>query len=241
MLIQAAINGARRRTEHVRIPFSPGELAAAASECVAAGASTVHFHVRDHRGRESMDRADVAAALAAVRTACPDVPLGIGTSSWIEPDTRRRHRLVERWHVLPDFASVNLDEPGAAAIAALLLDRGVGVEVGLANEAAAAALAASGLARRCLRVLLEPQEQEFAAAERNVAAMEAHLDRAGIALPRLLHGVDETAWPMVELAASRGYDTRVGFEDTLVLPDGSVPSSNGELVRAAVLVLAQRW
>ena len=35
-------------------------------------------------------------------------------------------------------------------------------------------------------------------------------------------------------AMVRGYGARIGFEDTLVLPNGRVAQSNGELVREAV-------
>ncbi len=239
-LIQAAINGVRKRTEHPGLPHSPSELAAAASASVAAGAGAIHLHVRDGQGRESLKSYDVAAALNAVRAACPGVPIGVCTGAWIEPDPRHRHHLIERWQVLPDFASVNFDEPGAAAVAALLSGRNVAVEAGLANDAAASALQASGLARFCLRVLLEPQEQDLAAARKNVAEMEEILERAGIELPRLLHGVDATAWPMIEHARERGYDTRVGFEDVLLLPDGSVAPSNAALVQAATAILSPR-
>ena len=35
------------------------------------------------------------------------------------------------WTTLPDFASVNFDEPGTTALAELLMEKGVGVEAGL--------------------------------------------------------------------------------------------------------------
>jgi uncharacterized protein (DUF849 family) len=42
----------------------------------------------------------------------------------------------------------------------------------------------------------------------------------------------------VDAARARGYATRIGFEDTLTLPDGGVARGNGELVRAALARLA---
>jgi uncharacterized protein (DUF849 family) len=51
--------------------------------------------------------------------------------------------------------------------------------------------------------------------------------------PRLLHGLDASAWRFVTLAAARGYDTRTGLEDTLRLPDGSIAANNAALVAAA--------
>jgi uncharacterized protein (DUF849 family) len=40
-------------------------------------------------------------------------------------------------------------------------------------------------------------------------------------------------WPLIDEAAARGYDIRVGFEDTLALPDGSLAVSNAVLVAEA--------
>ena len=38
---------------------------------------------------------------------------------------------------------------------------------------------------------------------------------------------------MLAEAKKRGYDSRIGFEDTLFLPDGSIAKSNAELVQSA--------
>src|SRR5439155_956439 len=53
---------------------------------------------------------------------------------------------------------------------------------------------------------------------------------AWIAIPRLLHGVGRAAWHIIDEAATRGYHTRVGFEDILTLPDGATAPSNAALV-----------
>ena len=138
--------------------------------------------------------------------------------------------LIRSWNTLPDFASVNLHEVGAAQVIELLLERGVGVEAGIWNAPAAASLIRSGLAGHCLRVLLEPAEASCSA-RANLLQMEEAL--VGVTAPRLLHGLGHCAWHVVDLAARRGYDTRIGFEDTLRLPDGSTAAGNAELVRAA--------
>lgn len=67
--------------------------------------------------------------------------------------------------------------------------------------------------------------------------MEAILDNVALTVPRLLHGLDATTWAMVELAAQRGYATRIGFEDSAFLPDGRLAQSNEELVKVAVNVM----
>jgi uncharacterized protein (DUF849 family) len=232
-ILQAALNGARRCEEHPALPTSSPELADAAVQCVAAGAVAIHVHVRDGRGSESLAPDDVARALGALRAAIPGVPVGVSTGAWIMPDTELRHRTVSAWTVLPDYASVNFDEPGADRLATLLLSRGTGIEAGLSKPVAAERLVRSGLASRCLRVLIEPQAQQLDVALATTAEIETLLDAAAIHLPRLLHGIDRTAWPLITEAAARGYDTRIGFEDTLTLPDGSLAASNAVLVATA--------
>ena len=123
-------------------------------------------------------------------------------------------------------------------LAHLLLSRGVQVEAGLCDPGAAEVFLKSGLAARCIRVLLEPQEQEMDQALENVRAIEKVLDSGEVALrrllPFLLHGTEATAWPMMDEAIKRRYDVRVGLEDTFVLRDGRVARGNAELVAEAV-------
>jgi uncharacterized protein (DUF849 family) len=233
MLLQAAINGARAPATHPALPTSAAQFAEAASGAIRIGADEVHLHVRGADGRESLHPATVAQIITAVRQACP-APLGVSTGAWIESDPDRRLALVSQWRVRPDFASVNFDEPGAPQVAQALLDRGVGVEAGLANVAAAEVLTGSGLLARCLRILLEPNEEDVSAALTTVSRIEQILDRGGQSRRRLLHGTGPTTWPLLLSARERGYDTRIGLEDTLVLPDGRMARNNAELVAAAM-------
>lgn len=232
-LIQAAINGRRSKAEHPAIPVTPEEQAAAAAQAVAAGAGAIHVHVRAADETESIVGTDVSNAVTAIRAAAPGTPVGVSTGAWILRDERRRLEAVRGWTVLPDYASVNFDEAGATELAELLRSRGIGIEAGLANSRGAEILADSGLGGRCLRMLLEPDDLDVDTALRALAHVEAILDRARITVPRLLHGVGPTAWPLIDAAAARHYDTRVGFEDTLTLPDGARAPSNAALVAAA--------
>jgi uncharacterized protein (DUF849 family) len=232
-LLQAALNGARRRDDYPTIPWTAEGLARSAADAVAAGAAAIHVHVRNERGVESLEPQDLARTIRALRIAVPRVPCGVSTGAWIVPNTERRHQLVERWTELPDYASVNFDEPGAELLAALLLQREIRIEAGVANTTAATRFARSGLAQRCLRILLEPQARNLTAALDVVRDVEAVLDEARITIPRLLHGIDGTAWPMIGEAARRGLQTRIGFEDTVTLPDGAPAPSNAALVAAA--------
>jgi uncharacterized protein (DUF849 family) len=161
------------------------------------------------------------------------VPVGVTTAAWIEPDPARRLALIQAWSVRPDFGSVNFSEAGAAELGAALIQAGIGVEPGLTTPEDAQLLLASGLAGQCLRLLLEPAEPATNAALATVRQIEALLDVAAVRVPRLLHGEDATAWPLLEEALRRGYDVRIGLEDTLELPDGSRARDNAQLVALA--------
>lgn len=232
MLLQAAINGARAPGAHHSLPLTPAEQVAQAAESVAAGAGAIHAHARGSDGKESLAAADIGRLVRAIRLALPETPLGVSTGAWIVGSGAERERAVTAWIELPDFASVNFDEAGATSLVRLLRERGVGVEAGLSDERAALRFAQSGLAGECVRVLLEPPQQEVPAALRMVERIESVLERSAVGCPRLLHGTEATAWPLLDEAARRGYDARIGLEDTLTLPDGT-PPGNGALVSEA--------
>ncbi|MGW3006047.1 3-keto-5-aminohexanoate cleavage protein, partial [Streptomyces sp. NPDC001155] len=53
---------------------------------------------------------------------------------------------------------------------------------------------------------------------------------ADLAGHALLHGEDGGTWPVLRLAGRLGCETRIGLEDTLLLPDGQRASDNAQLV-----------
>ena len=224
MLLKAAINGRRKLSEHPAIPISPDQQAKQATIAVAAGAGAIHVHPRTSAGRDSLAPEDIAKALNAIRAACPTIPIGVSTGAWIEPEIDRRLMLIDGWDILPDFAGVNFHEPGAMQTCRILLEKGVGVEAGIWNAEAAHRFRRSGLSICCLRVLIEPG-QESGDPKSRLVEIEAALQH--IAGRRLLHGFETSTWEFVALASRRGYDARIGFEDTLTLPDGSPAEDNG--------------
>jgi uncharacterized protein (DUF849 family) len=234
--VKACINGARTPDQHPNLPITPDQLAAAAVQAHQAGAQAVHMHPKTADGVDSLHGDAVGAAVKAVRAALPGLPLGVTTGFWALPDADARLRAVEGWTVLPDFASLNWHEPGSEELAHLLLGKGLGVEIGLFHAEAVASWARSDLAQHCMRVMIELQ------ADADVAAADDMLDRVlavGSPAPVLLHGLDESCWLLLEHAGLRGVQTRIGMEDTLRLPDGSVAPDNAALVSAAVRLLSR--
>lgn len=235
-MLKACLNGSRPASAHPGLPITPEQLAGAAQAAVEAGADALHLHPRGVDGAESLLAVDIAAAVSAVRQACPGVPIGVSTGLWITArDVSARAELVRGWIVLrpperPDFTSVNLSEPGARELAGILHEAGIGVEAGVWSMKDAQTLASGGFPA-LVRVLVEifgvrPED----------AGAEADAVLRGLAdpgVPVLLHGEEEACWPVLRRAAELGLDTRIGLEDTLTGPEGEPVTSNADLVRLA--------
>lgn len=237
--IKACLNGRRGRVEHPAVPITPAELAAAAVGAVAAGAEALHVHPRGPDGRESLLTDDVAAAVAEIRRAGPAAPVGVSTGLWISGDHRTRLAAVAGWVSLPaparpDFASVNVSEPGCAELAGLLYAAGIGVEAGVWSVADAERLARWELGDGVERILVEVIDTPAADAVAAADMVLRRLDDLGLVAPRLLHGEGAACWPLVTHAGRLGLPTRIGLEDTLIGPAGDPVADNAELARLAL-------
>jgi uncharacterized protein (DUF849 family) len=231
-MVQVCLNGPRGAADGAAVPLTPESLAQAAAEAVAAGATDIHVHPKTPCGQDSLSPRVVAATLEAIR-ARVSVPVGVTTGAWAEPDPRARLARVRSWTVLPDHASVNWHEPGAESLAAALIDLGVGVEAGIwSGTDAAERFAVSALGPKVLRVLAEVTAAD--AAEDSARTLLAELGTAHDR-PVLLHGGDDGAWPVLRLAGRLGLATRIGLEDTLLLPEGQPALSNAQLVAEALV------
>ena len=238
-MLQACLNGFRDRDFSPGVPVTPQELARDGLACRAAGADEFHIHPRNAKGLESFAAEDIAAALNAVRAAVPGVAVGISTRVGIVADAGERKRAFRSWQILPDYVSVNLYEADAPDVIRLMLKRGIGIEAGLAIVADAERFVALPEAASCLRVLIEIEEQESAAAIGVAHDIIAVLNRAGSRVPRQLHGYDACKWAMHAEALHLGLDQRIGLEDGRILPDGRIAKSNSELIAAAFQVVAR--
>jgi len=236
-LLEVALNGSRSTTEHPRIPRTPEQLADQARGAVDAGAQVLHLHPYDAAGLETLAAEPCAAALRAVRAACPGVPVSLSTSAGIEPHPPRRLELIAGWTVLPELVTANQGEAGIGELCRHLITRGVGIEAGLLCLADAEAFVRSGLADRCARVLVEPLDADPEAAVAHAVAMEEVLVGAGISLEQVHHGDGVATWAVTARALGRGHGIRTGLEDTTVLPDGRPAADNAALVRAAAAMM----
>jgi 3-keto-5-aminohexanoate cleavage enzyme len=74
--VQTAITGAFfTRTANPAQPISPDEILDHARECVRAGASSIHLHVRDDRGYNALDVGRFKAVIGPLREEFPDLAI----------------------------------------------------------------------------------------------------------------------------------------------------------------------
>lgn len=234
-MLKACLNG--NRPPHTGVPVTPDQLARAARAALEAGADAVHVHPRDARGAESLAAVDVVAAVGAIQANGRHTRIGVTTHKGACPDDHLRVELVRGWPAPaeggPDFASVNWHEPGAGEVAFALRAKGIGVEAGIWTARSASAFLRTTWPRQVERVLVEvipgvtPGSSGVWAAERVLAALGMPLG------PVLVHGEGTWVWPVLRWAQRRGYDLRIGLEDTLVDELGRRAADNAALVRAA--------
>ena len=222
----ACLNGGRTTAEHAGVPMSPAELAVDAVAVRRAGAFAVHVHARDARGAQTLAAAECDTVVDAIHAAVPGFPVGLTTSSAIDPDPFARAAAVRAWRRPPDFVAVTLAELGGAGVLRAALHAGIPVEVGLTTPEQADELARSSFAHQVVRALVEVRGGADDA--RTISR------RIPDAVPQLWHGYGAGTWDVLAAAIAEGHAVRVGFEDVLELPDGRVAQSNAELVAAAV-------
>ena len=224
VLVQAALNGGTARAEHSAVPCTPGELAAQARAAAEAGAGALHLHPRDVSGAQTLDPEHVLAAVAATRAAT-GLPVGVTTGIWtVDGDVARRLSLVARWTGpdRPDYASINVNEPGTEDLADLLSSLGIEIPPVMWTAEDARLLGAGGLQPPApLRVLMETVDRDPAAAVAT-AARPPRTCPARRYRRQVHHGYDLATWDVMRAADGDGTGLRVGLEDTTVLPAGYV-------------------
>jgi uncharacterized protein (DUF849 family) len=236
-MLQVAINGSRTSQEHPAIPRTPDELAEAVRTSVDGGAHVAHVHVYDADGRETLAGEPCALALRTIRAACPDAPISLTTSAAVESDPHRRLELIRGWSELPELVTANMGEDGIGELCEELVRRGIGIEAGLLSADDAEAFVRSGLADRCVRVLVEPLDADAAEAVAHAARIESIVTDAGITLEQVHHGDGIASWAVSARGCERGHGVRTGLEDTTVLPDGSLAPDNAACVHAAMRLM----
>jgi uncharacterized protein (DUF849 family) len=233
LILAVAPNGARKTSaDHPAVPITPDDIARTAAACREAGACMIHLHVRDGDGRHSLD-------VDAYRTAIDAIRRTVGQDLVVQVTTEavgiyhREEQMAMVRALKPEAVSLAVREivpdgeaePDAAAFFAWLHSEAILPQYILYSDDDLRRfddLVARGVVPGARQVVLfvEPTDLlPFLAANTH-----NHL------WSLCAFGQRETACAIT--AAALGGHARVGFENNLHLPDGSLAPDNAALVAA---------
>ena len=227
VLLEAALNGGRSPADHPAIPVSPAQLSAASRR---GSPGRRRCRALSRSGMAMGGRAWPPRTWPAQSPKCAStgVPFGVSTGAWIISDPARRLALSKSGRCFQTSCPSIFTKRGRRSLPPYFLGRmwprgrhgqPVGaerlVQSGLRKPMPPDHVRAPGAGNLPRRWRPSPRLRRFSTT-------------AASRRPRLLHGVDATAWPLVDVARARGYGTRIGLEDTLTLPDGAIAPGNGE-------------
>jgi uncharacterized protein (DUF849 family) len=244
-----APNGARLgKGDHPALPITPGEVAATAAACLAAGATALHLHARDAAGAHTLDPTIYARFIGAVRDAVGDrLFLQVTTEAVGRYTAAEQMAALRGLELRPDGVSLALREllPEDAAdhgavrdFLAWLIETGIEPQLILyAPEEVdrLAALRAAGIVPDSLRQVLFVLGRYRAPGEVvEPRALLGFLERHPPGHPWMIcaFGREETA--CLATAAALGGDLRVGFENSTRHGDGALAADNAERVGTIV-------
>lgn len=240
LILAVAPNGARRgKADHPALPITPAEIARETEKCLEAGAAMLHLHVRDTAGGHSIDAGLYREATAAVRAA-------VGDRVLIQVTTEA----VGMFTAAEQVACIRALRPEAVSIAVREICPPGGDEKALADLAAF--MQRERIAPQWILYDVPDVERFLSLRWRGIIPAGSvlyvlgryapgQLSSAADLLPFLqAAGDEEFAWLLCAFgpqeracalaAAALGGHCRIGFENNLFLPDGSLAPDNAALI-----------
>ncbi|MBN2751692.1 MAG: 3-keto-5-aminohexanoate cleavage protein [Rhodospirillaceae bacterium] len=248
--IGIAPNGGRKlKSDHPAIPLSPHELAKTAAACRDAGAAMIHVHVRNAEGGHVLDAEAFQHAIAAIKDAVgSDLVIQMTTESLGLYAPPEQMAVVKAVHpeaisiALRELAPTSADEGGFSDFLTWVKTHTILPQIILYSPEDLARL--NDMHDRGLIPWNDPPVL-FVLGRYTVGQTSRPIDLLPFledALLRPSHwmtcafGRFETA--CATAAALMGGHVRIGFENNLHLPDGSLAPDNAALVEATATALS---
>ncbi|OGA42483.1 MAG: class III aminotransferase [Betaproteobacteria bacterium RIFCSPLOWO2_12_FULL_63_13] len=240
--LSVAPNGAfKTKKDHPNLPTTPAELAETAAACCDAGAAMIHLHVRDRDGVHLLDQHAYAVATAAIRGA-----VGHGIVIQITSEAAGRYQRHEQ------MAVVRATKPEAVSIAMreIVPDSAAETEA----EGFYRWLRSNGTLVQTILFSSDEVSRYYELRERGVFGdgkdfplfvlgryTPGQMSAPADLLPFLSVFRNDVSWAMCAFgrrehacaitAAALGGHVRVGFENNLTQPDGTLAADNAAQVR----------
>lgn len=240
LLIAVAPNGARRtQADHSTLPLTPGELAETAVQCCEAGAAMIHLHVRDRADLHTLDPATYRLAIKEVEQAVGDRML-IQVTSEAAGVYQAAQQMAAMRELAPKCVSIGLreiisddeDKDAGARFLAELSAHGTLIQYILYSVKDIRwyqqLCSESVIPRQDNMVLLvigRYSEPEFQA-----EPLAEYLNTLSHTEQWMVCAFGKKEPNVMRHAIRHGGHCRVGFENNLWLPDGSVAENNAALI-----------
>ena len=243
-IIMSAPNGARRgKTDHAALPVTPDELAVCAAGVADAGASILHLHVRDEHGRHTLDPDRYRAAISAIRDRVGDRLIIQVTTEACGMYTAAQQMDVIR-ELQPEAVSLALKElcpddaskSDAAGFFAWANEHGIlpqYILYGIEDVQRFTDLRQRGVIPDAwpFVLLVLGRYSDSMTGDPGLLASWVEGLQPDVAWMACCFGPTES--DAVGECARRNGHARVGFENNLALPDGSIAPDNAALVQVA--------
>jgi len=239
VLCMAAPNGARRdKTDHPQLPLNPTELATTAAAVSSAGAGALHLHVRDEQGRHTLSAARYREALAAVRDLCGDrILVQVTTEAAGRFGVAQQIEMV--YELKPDAVSLSVREMGRATPQEISkLDRWMRDErvlpqwiiYNVKDLAQYHAWLEEGVLCGTAYPLLFVLGSHSGDSPAKASVLQSAWDQLETASSWMVCAFGPQEQEIVARATGLGGHARVGFENNIWRPDGTLARDNVELV-----------
>ena len=243
--IMVAPNGARRTTaDHPAIPVTIDQTVTTAKACQMAGAGAMHFHVRDTEQNHVLDAGLYKEALAELESAVPDMHLQITTEcvGRYSPDDMRQLA----YDLMPPGLSIGIIEmipDGQPTEEDIRLYKTLS-EAGTRIQHICYFPEHLDIVRRIIDLAGLPEDDIWClftighysgrvSKPEMVGLFLDKLKQLGLAPDWAICAFAEQEHNCLEQAVARGGKVRVGFENSLFMPDGTIAKDNATRVAAA--------
>jgi len=239
--IMVAPNGARRGTaDHPALPITVRDITRTAVACHNAGADGLHLHIRDAEGAHSLDPAHYREAIDALTEAVPLMAIQVTTEAAGRFDVAAQLHCIET--LRPAWASVSIremarDQRRAARLYAVASEAQIRLQHILYDTQDAAQLARwqqAGVIRPGQNeaiIVLGRYDDGPASGPELIAPFVAGLQPGA---RWMICAFGRAEHDCLRHAAALGGDLRVGFENSLIAPDGRPWPDNAASVAALV-------
>ena len=246
LIVTTALTGnvpTRAQTPHV--PLAPKEIAEDVVRCAAAGSSLFHVHARDDQGRPTLNLSVFKDTVRFIKQRAPEVIIQLSTGARAGKDWEARANPVRLLPEMASFTTGSNNLPGVVYenapdfidfLADVFRETGVKPEI----EVFEAGMISNALHLVKKGRLAAPLHFDFVlGAPGSMAGTLRNLVFLAESLPPgatwTVAGIGKAELPLATAAIAMGGHVRVGIEDNLRLPDGTL-ATNAELVTRVVAI-----